>query len=90
MKNELKPFWRNFFGFNRKFGFFLIPLICIPRFMLLLNANKTANYKHIGLIMLASAGAPFIFLNKNGRKTIGLSGPVIKSWLLSSFILGLI
>ncbi len=68
MGNELRPFWNKIFNFNWKFGLFLILIICIPRFVLVLQANETANYKYIGLIMLISAIAPFVFLNKYGRK----------------------
>ncbi|MGV7106469.1 CPBP family intramembrane glutamic endopeptidase [Flavobacterium sp. U410] len=89
MKNELRPFWRNFFDFNWKFGLFLILIICIPRFILVLRANETANYSYIGLIMMISAIAPFLFLSKYGRKQIGIIKPKKYSWLFGSFILGL-
>lgn len=90
MENELKPFWRKFFNFNWKFGFFLILLICIPRFILVLNANETANYSFIGLIMVISAIAPFIFLTKHGREIIGLTKSKKYFWILFSFVFGLI
>ncbi|WP_019540361.1 CPBP family intramembrane glutamic endopeptidase [Proteiniphilum acetatigenes] len=89
MENELKPFWRNFFDFNWKFGLFLILIICVPRFILVLRANETANYGYIGLIMTISAIAPFLFLNKSGRKQIGITKPKKYSWLIWSFLLGL-
>lgn len=90
MESELKPFWRSFFDFNWKFGLFLILIICVPRFFLVLNSNETSNYKYIGLIMTVSAIAPFIFLNKHGRRIIGLSESKNYSWLLWSFAFGLI
>lgn len=89
MENELKLLWRKFFSFNWKFGLFLILIICIPRFILVLNANQTANYSYIGLIMIVSAILPFVFLNKYGRKRIGLTKPKNNSWLFSAFIFGL-
>jgi len=89
MENELRPFWRNFFGFNWKFGLFLILIICLPRFLLVLNANETANYGPIGLIMVISAIAPFIFLSRKGRGAIGLRRPSGKMWLIIAFVLGL-
>lgn len=58
--------------------------------MLVLDANETANYRFIGLIMLISAVAPFVFLSKHGRKTIGLTKPTKKFLLLCAFISGLI
>jgi membrane protease YdiL (CAAX protease family) len=90
MENELKPFWSKIFNFNWKFGLFLILLICIPRFALVLQANETANYGYIGLIMLISAIAPFIFLSNFGRKKIGLKNPTNYSWLMIAFIIGII
>lgn len=90
MQDELKPIWKKFFVFNWKFGLFLIILICIPRFFLVLEANETRNYAYIGLVMIISALAPFIFLNRNGRKKIGIKKPANYSWVLSAFILGLI
>ncbi|KPM47656.1 CPBP family intramembrane glutamic endopeptidase [Jiulongibacter sediminis] len=85
----LKPFWRKLFKFDWKFGFFLILLICIPRFVLVLNANQTGNYGPIGAIMLISAIVPFIFLNRNGRKEIGIIGTKNIGGLLMSLIAGL-
>lgn len=89
MENELKPFWGKLFCFDWKFGLFLIIAICIPRFVLVLNANKTANYSYIGLIMVISAIAPFIFLSRYGRKIIGLKNPINAYWVFWSFALGL-
>lgn len=89
MENELKPFWSRLFDYNWKFGLFLILIICVPRFILVLKANETANYSYIGLIMTISAIAPFIFLNISGLKQIGFTKPKKYSWLLWSFLLGL-
>ena len=90
MENELRSFWRKIFNFNWKFGLFLILIVCIPRFVLVLKANETANYSFIGLIMTISAIIPFIFLSKYGKKVIGLTKPKTFSWLILAFIIGLI
>lgn len=90
MENELKSFWQKLFTFDWKFGIFLILIICIPRFILVLNANETADYKYIGLIMTLSAIAPFIFLSRYGRKVIGLTKPKNYGWLIFAIISGLI
>lgn len=90
MEKELKPFWSKVFKFNWKFGLFLILIICIPRFILVLHANETANYGYIGLIMLISAIAPFIFLSKFGRKKIGINKPTNYGWLMIAFIIGIV
>jgi uncharacterized protein len=89
MENELKPFWNRLFNFNWKFGLTLILLICIPRFLLVLNANATGNYASIGLIMAISAIIPFIFLSKYGRKKIGIKKPKNYQSLLIAFVAGL-
>jgi membrane protease YdiL (CAAX protease family) len=87
--NELWPIWRKYFDLNWKFGLFLIFIICVPRFILVLAANKTANYSYMALIMAISAVIPFIFLNKYGKETIGLIKPQKYSWLFFAFIFGL-
>ncbi len=88
MKNELKPLWSNIFRFNWKFGLFLILLICIPRFILVLHGNTIGNMQFVGITMLIMSIAPFIFLNKNGRRKIGIKKPTNKSWLIIAFIIG--
>jgi uncharacterized protein len=88
--NELRPFWNKIFNFNWKFGLFLILLVCVPRFILVLNANVIGNYGSVGLIMGISAIAPFIFLSTYGRKMIGITIPEKYSWLLIAFGAGLI
>jgi uncharacterized protein len=90
MDNELRPFWSRVFNYNWKFGFFLILIVCIPRFILVLNANASGNYGAIGLIMTISAIAPFIFLSKYGRKEIGITKPKKYNWLLIAFVSGLL
>lgn len=89
MENELRSIWRRIFAFNWKFGLFLILLVCVPRFVLVLNANVIGNYSAIGMIMLISALAPFVFLTKYGRKKIGIAGPKSYGWLLLAFVGGL-
>lgn len=88
--NELRPFWNKVFTFNWKFGLFLILIVCIPRFILVLNANASGNYGYIGLVMLVSAIAPFIFLSRYGRKKIGICKPEKSHWLLIALLTGLI
>ena len=90
MDKELKPFWNSFFNFNWKFGLFLILTVCIPRFVLVLNANASGSYGSIGLVMLISAIAPFIFLSKQGRREIGITLPKKYQWLFFAVLGGLI
>lgn len=90
MNKELKSFWSRFFDFNWKFGLFLVLIVCIPRFILVLFANSSGNYKFIGLIMVISAIAPFLFLTKLGRKEIGIAKPQSFKWLFIALASGLI
>lgn len=90
MENELRPFWNGIFNFNWKFGLFLILIVCIPRFMLVLNANSSGDYSYIGLIMVISTIVPFVFLSKYGRKNIGITKSKSYKWLLIASISGLI
>ncbi|KGO94747.1 CPBP family intramembrane glutamic endopeptidase [Flavobacterium subsaxonicum] len=86
---ELRPIWRKFFCFNWVFALTLMLVVCIPRFLLVLDANMSANYSLIGLIMILSALLPFIFLTKDGRKAIGIIRPKKYAPLLLAFISGL-
>lgn len=90
MDNELRPFWGRIFFYNWKFGLFLILIICIPRFILVLNANSGGNFGYIGLIMTLSAIAPFLFLTKFGRNQIGITKPQNYKWLFFALLAGLI
>jgi len=90
MDTELRAFWQRFFEFNWKFGVFLIILICVPRFLLVLEANATGNYGYIGIIMLVSAMAPFLFLTQSGRRDIGIVSSGNYGWLLTAFVCGLL
>lgn len=90
MTGPLKSFWSSFFEFNWKFGLFLILLICIPRFVLVLQANASGNYGYIGLLMVISAVMPFIFLNKHGLKKIGVFKPKNYVSLLKAMAYGLL
>lgn len=89
MANILRPIWKNLFAFNWKFGLLLIFLVCVPRFILVMNANETKNYGYIGLVMILSGLAPFIFLTRKGLKEIGITRPKYYRWLLLGFSIGL-
>jgi uncharacterized protein len=90
MDHELRPFWDRFMQYNWKLGLFLILIVCVPRFILVLNANETGNYSMIGFIMFISALVPFIFLNRYGRKQIGLRKTKKIHFIILAFILGIV
>ncbi len=87
---ELRPFWTRYFKYDWKFGLFLLLIVCIPRFILVLNANETGNYSLIGLVMFVSALVPFFFLSKEGRKKIGLKTSVKWNVILFAFAIGIV
>lgn len=87
-ENELRPFWSKYVSLDWRFGLFLIALVCIPRFVLVLQANQTGNYGPIGAIMLVSALVPFLFLSKAGRRKIGIKGTRKVGVLALSLALG--
>jgi uncharacterized protein len=90
MNQELRPFWSRLFAFSWPFGLCLAFAVCVPRFWLVLTANVTGNYELIGLIMVVSAGMPFVFLSEYGRKRIGITKPKNYQWLFVAFATGLI
>lgn len=88
MSKLLRSFWLRFFKFDWKFGFVLIILFGVPRFMLVLTANLTGNYSLVSIIFLMMWIAPFILLTKSGRKGIGMQKPQHYLWLLYAFAIG--
>lgn len=87
-EEELRPFWRKLITFDWKLGIWLVLAVCIPRFFLVLNANESANYQYIGMIMMVSAVVPFLLLTKYGRRSIGIVVPKSYRWLILACILG--
>jgi membrane protease YdiL (CAAX protease family) len=85
----LRPFWRGLFEFKGLFALFLILLLGIPRFIIVLAANATGNYNLVPVIFLLMILLPFIFLSKEGRKSIGLVRPKSYRWLAYSFLGGI-
>ncbi|MGI4020986.1 MAG: CPBP family intramembrane glutamic endopeptidase [Janthinobacterium lividum] len=90
MEYELRPFWSRFFTLDEKFGLFLILIVCVPRFLLVLQANVVGNYSAIGMIMIASATAPFLFLTRYGQEKIGIIKPKRYDQLMIGFFIGLL
>lgn len=89
IQNELRPFWAKFINFDAKLGFGLILLVCIPRFLMVLNANVTQQYGPIALIMIISAVIPFVLLSKYGRNLIGIIKPTRLSQIVFAFLIGI-
>lgn len=88
-KAILKPFWRSFLTYNWKFGILLILLFGIPRFIIVLQANISGSYGWVSIIFMLMWITPFILLNKDGRRYIGIKKPQNYRWLLYSFLIGI-
>lgn len=86
----VRKIWSRHVLLNWKFGLLLLLLICVPRFYLVLNANKIGNYSAIGIIMFVSFLIPFIFLNPQGLWTIGWRKPSNYFDLGVAFVKGLL
>lgn len=57
---------------------------------MVLEANQSGNYAPIGAIMFLSALVPFLFLNKSGRKQIGITGTPEYGVLSMALLLGVV
>ncbi len=90
MENEFRPFWSRYLRLNWQFGLFLLLIICIPRFILVLKVNETGNYSIIGLVMLISALVPLVFLNKHGRRQIGIKSTKKIHYLVLALLVGIV
>jgi uncharacterized protein len=75
--------------FNWQLGVILILLFGIPRFLIVLQANRTGNYNFTSVLFLFMWALPFILLSKQGRVAIGLRKVKCYKWLLLAFILGI-
>lgn len=84
----LRKFWQHYFKYNWKFGVFLILLFGIPRFILILQANMSGQYKFAFIVFFLMWFAPLVFLTKQGRKAMLLKRPNHSIRLLYSFVLG--
>ena len=85
-----RSFWPKFFKLNWQFGLLLIFLFGIPRFIIVLNANKTGNYNFTSIIFVFMIILSFLLLSKKGRNYVGIKKPKSFKWSALSFILGIL
>lgn len=76
--------------FNSLFGATLIIVFSVPRFLMVLEANRTGNYNFTSIIFVVMALAPFLLLTKAGRQRIGLKKVTYPGRLFQSFVLGML
>lgn len=77
-------------AFGYKFGFAFILIFGLIRFLIVMNANITGDFKYVSVIFLVMCLLPFLLLNKNGRKEIGITRPASYRWLALSFLTGIL
>lgn len=70
--NYFKSIFKNRLRFNPLLGIVLILLLGIPRFILVLHANTTGNYRYTSLIFVFMMIIPFLLLTRIGRRQIGI------------------
>ncbi|UOY05166.1 hypothetical protein L0P88_14565 [Muricauda sp. SCSIO 64092] len=76
--------------FNWQLGLFLIFLLGVPRFITVLQANKTGDYRFTSIIFVIMWLLPFLLLNRLGRKEIGIRKPHSGKGLLIGVLLGIL
>jgi len=89
-RSILNTFWNNLFKSPWILGLILIFIWGIPRFLIVLFANKSGNYQWVSLIFISMWFTPWIFLNKFGRYKMGLKIPDQPRWLLYSLVIGIL
>lgn len=74
--------------FSWPLGLLLILIFGVPRFLLVLKANRSGNYGLTSVIFVIMILTPFLLLTREGRQSIGLTFPRNVRWLTGSFLLG--
>jgi membrane protease YdiL (CAAX protease family) len=82
-----KP-WERLFPNRWVLGLFLIFLFGIPRVTLVLNASRTGQNQWVSIIFTLMFFTPLLFLNKHGRREMGIRKSPRPLWLLWGFLLG--
>lgn len=74
--------------FNWRLGLVLILLLGIPRFITVLHASKTGDYRFTSIIFVVMWLLPFVLLNKLGRQAIGIRKPKNRAGILIGILFG--
>jgi len=88
--NDFRYSINRYLKFSWQFGVALILVFGVSRFFIVLEANKTGNYNFTSIIFLVMWLTPFILLNKQGKKLIGIKKPGNYTWLFYSFLMGMV
>ncbi|MBT8219482.1 MAG: CPBP family intramembrane metalloprotease [Bacteroidia bacterium] len=74
-------------SFNWKLGFALILIFGVIRFLIVTYSIQTGDNKYLSFIFLLMILMPFILLNKEGRKSIGIQKIRHLKWIFYAFLL---
>lgn len=89
-EQRIRPLFRPWIKYNSILGVSLILILGIPRFILVLGANITRSYALVSVVFMAMWFIPFILLNKEGRRSIGIKTTTNCLWLLYSVAVGIL
>ncbi|HMQ48416.1 MAG TPA: CPBP family intramembrane metalloprotease [Saprospiraceae bacterium] len=89
-KTFYKPIFRHLLPFGWKAGLILLLIFSLPRFYLVLQANKTGSYQWVSMVFVAMMLMPFLLLTRQGRQKIGWSKPRNMLVLLGSLLWGML
>ena len=87
-------FFKSYLGntarFNWLLGLFLILVLGVPRFITVLHANKTSDYRFTSIIFIVMWILPFILLNRAGRREIGIKKPNSINGIVLGILFGIL
>lgn len=83
-----RPFWKGPFS-PWVLGIILIFLWGVPRFWMVLEANRLGSYQWIPLVFITMCFTPFLFMTREGRRRMDWQKPTQKAWLGYGFLFGM-
>lgn len=86
----LRNFWKRKINFNWVFGMVLIAIFMVVRFIAVLYGIQTGNNQYLSLVFIVMALTPFLFLDKSGRRFIGIKKFDRMQWVLYAFLSGVL
>lgn len=86
----IRNFWQYIISFDWVFGMILILIFGVSRFSAVLYGIQSGNNQYLSIIFILMILTPIIFLNRNGRRYIGIRKPGNGIWLFYSFCFGIL
>lgn len=89
-KTFYKPIFKHLLPFGWKAGLILLLVFSLPRFYLVMQANKTGSYQWVSVVFVVMMWMPFLLLTRNGRQQMGWTKPINLLVLLGSLLWGML